>query len=378
VSVLRNVVSLFVLSLTWGCGAGRDVVLGDLPMIDADAALGREASAPDGSEPEGGALSDVALPDTGSDAGFCAGGEPVSSALRALLTEAIGFGAFATGGANGCVYHVTSLADGGPGSLREAADRVDPLWIVFDVSGAIELASAITFRSHKTVDGRGQKVTVRNFGFTINAGVSNVVVENLTFIGNMQGSNNDGFQIADGAQIIWIDHCALSSYGDGLVDITHGATDVTVSWSVFSMHKFAVLIGRHPDDIEDVNIRVTLHHNWWNQTESYAPRLRFGKAHVFNNLIDRWGEAASASTMGGEILSESNIFIALDDKMAIGTKAGNDDVRGRAKSVGDTFQNGATTETWEPDLVFQPTYSYRLQLADAALQTDIVTNAGPR
>jgi pectate lyase len=377
VSVARGVVHLIVLSLLSGCVEGRDVVLGALPF--GDAGSGTEDSAPDtSSSADAGSLSDAVLPETGSDTGSCPPGAAVTPTMRALLDERIGFGASANGGENGCVYRVTSLADAGLGSLREGAESVEPLWIVFDVEGDIELSSAIQFGSNKTVDGRGAAVRVRNYGFTISAGDSNVIVTNLTFIGNRMGSNNDAFQIADAAQKIWIDHCDLSNYGDGLIDITHGATEVTVSWSVFSVHRFAVLIGRHEMDTEDVNIRVTLHHNWWNQTESYAPRLRFGRVHLYNNFIDRWQTSAAAVTMGGEIYSESNIFVAASDKQALATAPGQDAMRGRAKSIGDALLGDATTEPWEADQVFNPPYRYVASPANDILQADIVAHAGPR
>ena len=280
---------------------------------------------------------------------------------------------------NGCLITI-SLADAGPGTLRDGAEQADPLWIVFDVSGDIELVSSVVLGSNKTIDGRGKAVTLRNYGITIGAAISNVVVENLSFVGSMQGSNNDAIQIVDGAHTIWIDHCSLSNYGDGLIDITHAATDVTVSWSLFAMHDLVMLIGRSPEDLDDVVVRVTLHHNWWNQTGSYAPRLRFGRAHVLNNLIDRWRSAASASTMGGELYSEGNVFVALDDKVAVATSAGTDPVLGRARSAGDWLQNGALVQENEPDLVFQPAaaYVYAPVPADAALQAAIMAGAGAR
>ncbi len=127
-----------------------------------------------------------------------------------------------------------------------------------------------------------------------------------------------------------------------------------------------------------MNIRLTLHHNWWNQTGSYAPRLRFGKAHVLNNLVDRWRTAAAACTMGGEIYSEGNVFIAKDDKQALATSAGSDTVKGRAKSIGDWLQNGAVVAQDDADLVFQPWtfYSYTAARADAALDAAIRAGAG--
>ena len=373
-SVFRDAVVPVVFSLLWSCGAGKDVLLGDLPSHDA--ALQPEGSAPDGSTEPDGASPDATLAEGGSDASICATGEAVPTTALTLLSQRLGFGRLASGGSSGCVYHVTTLADAGAGSLREGAERTEPLWIVFDVSGDIELSSKVLLGSNKTVDGRGAAITIRNFGITVGAGVSNVVIENLTFVGNMQGSDNDAIQIADGARTVWVDHCSLSNYRDGLVDITHAATDVTVSWCLFSMHDLVMLIGRSPSDVDDANIRVTVHHNWWNQTGSYAPRLRFGKAHVLNNLIDQWRSAASAATMGGEIYSEGNVFVAKDDKVALAISAGTDSVLGKAKSIGDWLQNGAIVQQSEP--VFEPTahYSYMPARADAALQAEIMAGAG--
>jgi pectate lyase len=133
-------------------------------------------------------------------------------------------------------------------------------------------------------------------------------------------------------------------------------------------------------DTEDMNIRVTLHHNWWNQTESYAPRLRFGRAHLYNNFIDRWQTSAAAVTMGGEIYSESNIFLAASDKQALATAPGQDSMRGRAKSIGDRLLGDATTDPWEAEQVFNPAdhYGYVASPANDMLQADIVAHAGPR
>ncbi|CAH2054363.1 unnamed protein product [Thlaspi arvense] len=88
----------------------------------------------------------------------------VDSSLRSLAGKAEGFGRAAVGGLNGPICHVTSLADEGPGTLREACKGPEPLWIVFDVSGTINLSSFVNVASHKTVDGRGQRVKITGKG----------------------------------------------------------------------------------------------------------------------------------------------------------------------------------------------------------------------
>jgi hypothetical protein len=73
---------------------------------------------------------------------------------------------------------------------------------------------------------------------------------------------------------------------DGLLDITRAADLVTVSWCRFSRHDKTMLIGgsdRHADD--EPHLRVTLHHNLWEDCAERTPRVRFGRVHVVNNLF---------------------------------------------------------------------------------------------
>ena len=67
---------------------------------------------------------------------------------------ALGFGANATGGRGGTVYHVTSLADdGSPGTFRAAVSQGNRI-IVFDVGGYINLGSAVSAASNLTIAGQ--------------------------------------------------------------------------------------------------------------------------------------------------------------------------------------------------------------------------------
>src|SRR5262245_34364901 len=69
--------------------------------------------------------------------------------LRAFPT-AEGFGALATGGRGGTVYHVTNLNDSGAGSFRDAVSVGNRI-VVFDVGGYINLTSECAVQSNITI-----------------------------------------------------------------------------------------------------------------------------------------------------------------------------------------------------------------------------------
>lgn len=66
---------------------------------------------------------------------------------------AMGFGAFATGGRGGEIYHVTNLDDRGPGSFRDAVSKGHRV-VVFDVGGYIELKRTVSVASNITILGQ--------------------------------------------------------------------------------------------------------------------------------------------------------------------------------------------------------------------------------
>ena len=66
---------------------------------------------------------------------------------------ALGFGANATGGRAGTVYHVTTLADSGAGSFRDAVSQANRI-VVFDVGGYITLNSAVSVNKNITIAGQ--------------------------------------------------------------------------------------------------------------------------------------------------------------------------------------------------------------------------------
>ncbi len=110
---------------------------------------------------------------------------------------ALGFGASATGGRGGTVYHVTTLADSGTGSFRDAVSHSGRI-IVFDVGGYINLQTAVSCSSSLTMAGQ----TAPGGGIGIMGaevsfyGRNNIICRHVRFrqgdIHNSSNSSNQG------------------------------------------------------------------------------------------------------------------------------------------------------------------------------------------
>jgi pectate lyase len=286
---------------------------------------------------------------------------------RALLAQNMGFGGAATGGLAGPTITVTNLADAGPGSLRQALETPGPAWVVFGVDGAIQLRHPIRIQSDKTVDGRGRSIELQWRGLEI-IGSRNVVVSNLRF----RDGRADALSVRKGARQVWLDHLTLADFEDGLIDITHGASDVTVSWSRFEQHNKGMLIGGNPWDRGDVEIRVTLHHLYFVDVLRRLPKLRFGRAHAFNNMIQGWSGPAIELAFGGQLRLEGCIFVLKPDK----SKAIVEMEPGAPGLVGGSGNDTGGLPLDASGAVFEPPYAYRVEPADAALAERLRTGAG--
>uniref|UniRef100_A0A7N0UJT7 Pectate lyase n=1 Tax=Kalanchoe fedtschenkoi TaxID=63787 RepID=A0A7N0UJT7_KALFE len=180
---------------------------------------------------------------------------------KALADCAVGFGKDAIGGKNGRIYVVTSNSDDPvnpkPGTLRYGVIQTEPLWIMFSKSMVITLGNELMVSSYKTIDGRGAKVEIA-FGPCITVQhVSHVIIHGLsihdckpgkaapvrlspTHVGKRTGSDGDSISIFDSSHV-WVDHCFFARGPDGLVDVVHASTAVTISNNYFTQHDKATL-----------------------------------------------------------------------------------------------------------------------------------------
>ncbi|MFN8415537.1 MAG: Ig-like domain-containing protein [Cytophagaceae bacterium] len=135
----------------------------------------------------------------------------ISKAQPLAFPGAVGFGKNVTGGRNGTVYHVTNLNDSGTGSFRDAVSQSNRI-IVFDVSGYINLITAVSCKSNITIAGQtapGEGIGFR--GGKISCGSqSNIIIRHIRIRpGSEVASNEDvGINLVDAHDII-VDHCSI-------------------------------------------------------------------------------------------------------------------------------------------------------------------------
>ena len=215
-----------------------------------------------------------------------------------------------TGGGSGPTVTVTSLS-----ALTSAASASTQQTI--RINGNFTCSDDVRVASNKSIIGVGSGSGLTGCGINLR-NVNNVIVRNLR-IARVPASNGNGDAIhVDHATHLWIDHNDLSSdtthgtdFYDGLLDITHAADFVTVSWNRLHDHIKCSLVG-HSDSnaAEDTgHLRVTYHHNWFNNCDQRGPRVRFGNpVHVFNNYYFNSGTYGVASTCNAGVYIERNYF----------------------------------------------------------------------
>lgn len=180
---------------------------------------------------------------------------------QALADCAVGFGSNATGGKHGAMYVVTDPSDDPvspkQGTLRYGAIQDDPMWIVFDRDMMITLKNELMVNSYKTIDGRGARVEIAHGPCIVIEGVSNVIVHGISVhdcnpgqpgmvrssprhVGHRLGSDGDGISVFASTHV-WIDHCYLARCTDGLTDVIHGSSFVTISNNYFTQHNKACM-----------------------------------------------------------------------------------------------------------------------------------------
>ena len=250
-------------------------------------------------------------------------GAPTSAQVHAQAQLADGWASQdggASGGGSATPVTVTSAAE-----LRAALAAGAP---VIEVVGIIDMRdgqpfasradqqkrSTIRVPSNTTIAGAGAGSGLMNASLVLDK-VSNVIIRQLNLRNpcdiaprwdaqdGTKGNWNAQFDAisVSASRRVWIDHNSFTDAPqtddiapiengmpkqchDGALDINSGSDLVTVSYNRFSLHEKNSLIGSSDDATGDTGrLRVTFSNNLFENVSSRAPRVRFGRVHMYNN-----------------------------------------------------------------------------------------------
>ncbi|MDO0913766.1 pectinesterase family protein [Streptomyces sp. DT2A-34] len=279
------------------------------------------------------------------------------------------------GGRDGQIVTVRTQAD-----LEKYATAAEPYVIV--VAGTINMnpvGKEIKVQSDKTIVGSGTSGHIVGGGFFLGSGVHNVIIRNLTIRDSYQGVWNDkdhdfdAIQM-DGAHHVWIDHNDLRHMADGLIDVRKDSTNVTVSWNKLSQNNKTFGIGW----TENVKTDITVHHNWFRETEQRNPSTdNAAHAHLYNNFLEDAAGTGIKSSYGNysrgktKMILENSYFQGMNNPV---TKDGTATVvqRGNVFS-GTSGRNESGGTAFDPKTY----YAYTLDAA-ANVPSLLKSGAGPR
>ena len=206
-------------------------------------------------------------------------------------------------------------------------------------------ADHVTLRvpSNTTLIGVGSSAHISG-GMVLLQQVHNVIVRNIHFSDaydffpawdpkdNANGEWNaelDNLSLRSATRV-WVDHCSFDDgnrpdsanrhalgrpmqHHDGLLDITQQSNHVTVSWNHFRNHDKTTLVGGSDGARADEGqLKVSFHHNHWQDVKERAPRVRYGQVHLYNNLHSVADAARHGYSIGvglrSRIVSENNAW----------------------------------------------------------------------
>ncbi|KAJ3757207.1 pectate lyase B [Lentinula raphanica] len=267
-----------------------------------------------------------------------------------------------TGGSGGPVTTVTTLDE-----LTSAVTGNSSKIVV--IQGTITGDAVVKVGSHTTVIGATGSA-LNGVGLRV-LNEENVIIRNVK-ISKVLASAGDAIGVQASSQV-WLDHLDLSSdrdhdkdFYDGLCDLTHGVTGITVTNSKLYDHWKASLIG-HSDNngAQDVAITVTMANNYWTDLNSRTPSFRFGHGHIFNNVFDDNNDGINTRD-GAQLLVENNVWTGTDKPLY-------DTDDGFAVARGNDF-GGATNTAPVGNFTTAP-YAYTL-IATADVRDAVVPSAG--
>lgn len=295
-------------------------------------------------------------------------------AQQPVIPGAAGFGTQTPAGRGGEIIRVTTLKDGGPGSLRACVTASGPRICVFEVSGTIRLKGFLTV-SNPFVTIAGQTapapgIMLRGAPLVISA--SDVLVQHLAVRagddpGGPPAHTRDALKINKNSSNVVIDHCSFSWGLDENIETFKEWDNVTISNTIIAEaiadaregkrgHAYGALIHSTSDKSRISFIRNLFAHN-----DARNPRSNAAEFVFVNNVIYNPGDAAIMLFNNGGITSDNsiigNVFIdgrntsksAMPVRLngaGVGEGGTNEILAGTRLYLADNVASSATGDPW--------------------------------
>lgn len=246
-------------------------------------------------------------------------GTMLASRAEALpvFPGATGFGTETVGGSGRhenpprtTVRRVTTLADSGPGSLRECVEATGARTCVFEVSGRVRLKSLLRVRNpYLTIAGQtapAPGIVISDHGLRIQT--RDVLVRHIQLLFGdrmpaLDRDNLDGISVGGTstkpAYNVVLDHCSVGwALDEGVTVWAAGTNRVTLMNSIVAE---GLDCSVHPEGCHSAGVfvtegvsRVSIHDNLVAMNQDRNPRFKAGTSgEVVNNVVYGWGASNS-------------------------------------------------------------------------------------
>ncbi len=220
-----------------------------------------------------------------------------------------GAGANTLGGRGGDVYYVTTLADSGVGSLRDAVNTAPSTGrtVLFKVAGTIALNSNFEITKPRiTIAGQsapGDGICVKNW--TLRLKGDDLIVRHIrSRLGTDAMREDDAITVWSGVNVM-LDHCSASWSVDEVLSCTGYTDNLTTQWCYVSEALDNSIHSKGPHGFGSIiasyyPARLSWHHNLYAHNQSRNPRPgSYNDATINldfrNNVIYDWGYFAGYS-----------------------------------------------------------------------------------
>jgi len=228
---------------------------------------------------------------------------------------ALGFGATATGGRNGTVYHVTTLADSGTGSFRDAVSHSGRI-VIFDVGGYINLLSPVSCANNLTIAGQtapgdGIGIAMHEVSFSAR---SNEIVRYVRFRPDSTSAMEDGINVGDGTNMIF-DHISIEYGPYNNIDAhgNNGSDAITVQNSIIADPSYDGTSAKQGFGAHTEHLGGTFswYYNLWVNEHNRQPLAKIDTIFV-NNTVYNFEDGYTVANTSGHFRHDiiNNYFVA--------------------------------------------------------------------